>query len=155
MKQRFRAFAEAAANAAGSHWAFVLAVFIIAAWAITGPIFRYSDTWQLVINTGTTVVTFLMVFLVQNTQNREARITRLKLDELLRGVEGARTELVSLDHMSDRELEELEREFLRLSAKSTLVHDDLAHVRREIGARRGASPAEAGAPDSGKEDDAR
>lgn len=147
MKQRFRAFAEATANAAGSHWAFVLALAVILIWGITGPVFRYSDTWQLVINTGTTIVTFLMIFLVQNTQNRETRITRLKLDELLRGVEGARTELVNLDHMSDRELDELEGEFLRLSKKSTLVHDDLAHVRREIGVRREARAETGDGPD--------
>ena len=77
----------------------------IVVWAMTGRYFNYSDTWQLFINTGTTIVTFLMVFLIQNTQNRETRIVALKLDELLRGVEGARTGLVELDHMSDEDLE--------------------------------------------------
>ena len=102
MKERFRISAERAAAMVGSHWAFVIASITVAAWAITGPYFRYSDTWQLLINTGTTVVTFLMVFLIQNTQNRETRIVGLKLDELLRGVEGARTGFVNLDSMSRR-----------------------------------------------------
>src|SRR6266581_1194522 len=94
MTEAFRRFAESAAHLVGSYWAFVLALVAVVAWAFTGPYFNYSDTWQLFINTGTTVITFLMVFLIQNTQNRETRIVALKLDELLRGVEGARTGLV-------------------------------------------------------------
>lgn len=137
MKETFRAFAEKTANAAGSHWSFGLAVAIIVVWGVSGPLFSFSDTWQLVINTGTTIVTFLMVFLVQNTQNREARINRLKLDELLRAVEGARTGLVRLDHMRDDELDELENEFGRLSEKYPhLAGDDLADIRREIRSRQ-------------------
>src|SRR5262249_60130231 len=92
------------AHAVGSYWAFLIAVIIVLVWVVTGPVFNYSDTWQLVINTGTTIITFLMVFLIQNTQNREARIVTLKLDELLRGVEGARTSFIDLDHMSDDDL---------------------------------------------------
>ncbi len=137
MQDRFRRLAERTAHAVGSPWAFMLALMTIAVWCVTGPFFRYSDTWQLVINTGTTIVTFLMVFLIQNTQNRETRIVALKLDELLRGVEGARTGLVELDHMSDEELEIVQQEFTRLRDKyAPLVEDDLAHVERELAARK-------------------
>jgi low affinity Fe/Cu permease len=137
MKEIFRRLAENAAHAVGSYWAFVLAFLTIVVWAVTGPYFAYSDTWQLFINTGTTVVTFLMVFLIQNTQNRETRIVTLKLDELLRGVEGARTGLVELDHMSDEDLELVQQEFTRMREKyAPLVDDDLAHVERELTARK-------------------
>ena len=99
-------------------------------WALTGPYFNYSDTWQLFINTGTTIVTFLMVFLIQNTQNRETRIVALKLDELLRGVEGARTGLVELDHMSDDDLELVRQEFarLRIPAHTYLMFSHREHI---------------------------
>jgi low affinity Fe/Cu permease len=127
----FRKFSESIAHFVGSPWAFAGAVFVVALWAALGPVFKFSDTWQLVINTGTTIVTFLIVFLIQNTQNREARIMRLKLDELLRGVEGARTGFVSLDTMSDAELEEIEKEFERLSRYGPLIEDDLQAVRAE------------------------
>jgi low affinity Fe/Cu permease len=113
----FRRFAQAAAAAVGSAWAFIIAAIIVIVWGITGPIFHYSDTWQLVINTGTTIVTFLMVFLIQNTQNRDARAMHLKLDELIRGVTGARTNLVDLEDLSDEELERLHKEFERLRHK--------------------------------------
>ncbi len=140
MRNSFRQLAERTAHAVGSPWAFMLALSTIAVWAVTGPYFRYSDTWQLFINTGTTVVTFLMVFLIQNTQNRETRIVSLKLDELLRGVEGARTGLVQLDHMSDEELEIMQQEFTRLRDKyAPLVDDNLAHVERELEARKRAN----------------
>ena len=119
------------------YWAFLIALLTIIVWALTGPYFNYSDTWQLFINTGTTIVTFLMVFLIQNTQNRETRIVSLKLDELLRGVEGARTGLVELDHMSDDDLELVRQEFARMRDKyAPLVDDDLAHVERELKARK-------------------
>ncbi len=137
MKEAFRQFAESTANAVGSHWAFLAAAVTIVVWGLTGPLFAYSDTWQLFINTGTTIVTFLMVFLIQNTQNRSTRIVNLKLDELLRGVEGARTALVNLDHMTDEELELVQAEFSRLPEKyAPLLEDDLAHVERELGIRR-------------------
>ena len=140
MRDTFRVLAERTAHAVGSPWAFALAVLTILVWALLGPAFKYSDTWQLVINTGTTIVTFLVVFLIQNTQNRETRIVALKLDELLRGVEGARTGMVRLDHMSDDELEEVQREFTALMDKyAPLLHDDLAHVERELEARRRAA----------------
>lgn len=137
MKEMFRHFAESTANAVGSHWAFLAAVTTIALWAFTGPLFDYSDTWQLFINTGTTIITFLMVFLIQNTQNRADRVVGLKLDELLRAVEGARTGLVALDHMSDEELEQVQKEFSRLpEAYAPLLEDDLAHVERELRMRK-------------------
>jgi len=114
MKNLFRKFAQAASQAVGSSWAFILAVLIILVWGLTGPMFNYSDTWQLVINTGTTIITFLMVFLIQNTQNRDAKAIHLKLDELIRGVKGARTHLVDLETLSDEELDRLQEQFKRL-----------------------------------------
>lgn len=114
MKELFRKFAQAISHATGTPWAFILASLIIVVWAATGPLFGYSDTWQLVINTGTTIITFLMVFLIQNTQNRDAKAIHLKLDELLKGVKGARTGMVDLEDMSDEELEKLQKEFKRL-----------------------------------------
>ena len=137
MSEWFHKFAETAARVTGTAWAFLLACATVLVWILSGPYFGYSDTWQLVINTGTTIVTFLMVFLIQNTQNRQTRIVALKLDELLRGVEGARTNLVGLDHMTDEELEIVREEFERLEERySVLVGDDLAHVRRELKGRR-------------------
>jgi low affinity Fe/Cu permease len=114
MKETFRKLANASAEAMGSPWAFFLASVITIAWVVTGPIFHFSDTWQLVINSITNVATFLVVFLIQNTQNREAKAIHLKLDELLRGVEGARTSLVDLEGLSDAELEHPQREFQHL-----------------------------------------
>ncbi len=114
MNELFRKFAQTASQAVASPWAFIVAAFIILAWGATGPLFHYSDTWQLVINTGTTIITFLMVFLIQNTQNRDAKAIHLKLDELLRGVEGARTHLVDLEAFSDEELDRLQEQFKRI-----------------------------------------
>ena len=124
MKELFRLFAQKTSQLVSSSWAFILAVLIIVAWAVTGPIFHYSDTWQLVINTGTSIITFLMVFLIQNTQNRDAKAIHLKLDELLRAVEGARTGLVSLEQLSDDDLERLQKEFERL-------HRSVNHVEQK------------------------
>jgi low affinity Fe/Cu permease len=114
MNELFRQFAQRTSTMVGSSWAFILAVLIILVWAVTGPLFHYSDTWQLVINTGTTIITFLMVFLIQNTQNRDAKAIHLKLDELIRGVKGARTNLVDLENMPDKELERLQQQFERV-----------------------------------------
>jgi low affinity Fe/Cu permease len=111
----FSHFAIGVADKVGSAFAFFLALAVIAVWAITGPMFGYSDTWQLWINTGTTIVTFLMVFLIQYTQNRDARSMHLKLDELLRSVHGAHTEMVNLKDLSDDELRRLELVFDRLA----------------------------------------
>src|SRR5216117_2386717 len=118
MRELFRKFAQMTSHAVGSSWAFILAVLVIVVWAVTGPMFHYSDTWQLVINTGTTIITFLMVFLIQNTQNRDAKAIHLKLDELIKGVKGARTGLVNLEQLSDAELERLEKEFARLQKET-------------------------------------
>jgi low affinity Fe/Cu permease len=114
MKDSFHRFAHRAADAVGSPAAFVMSIVLIAAWALTGPLFGYSDTWQLVINTGTTIITFLMVFLIQNTQNRDSRAVHLKLDELIRSAKAARNELVGLENLSDADLDRLQHEFARL-----------------------------------------
>ena len=95
----------------GSAWTFASAVLIIVIWGLTGPMFHYSDTWQLIINTGTTIVTFLMVFLIQNTQNRDAKAAHLKLDELIRALKGARNELIDLEKLADEDLTSLEKQF--------------------------------------------
>jgi low affinity Fe/Cu permease len=113
----FRKFAHSVSVMVGSPGAFIISVIIIAAWAVSGPIFNFSDTWQLIINTSTTIVTFLMVFLIQNTQNRDAKAIHLKLDELLKGLKGARTSLVDLEDLTDEELEELQQEFQQLREK--------------------------------------
>jgi low affinity Fe/Cu permease len=113
----FQLFARKSANLMGSHWSFIVATALCLLWAVTGPVFGYSDTWQLVINTATTVLTFLAVFLIQNTQNRDGLAIQLKLDELLRAVQAARTRLVNLEECSDQELEALRQEFQRLQAR--------------------------------------
>ncbi len=120
MHELFRRFAHAASEAVGSPWMFIAALFVVAVWGITGPVFAFSDTWQLVINTGTTIITFLMIFLVQNTQNRDAKAIHLKLDELLRAVHGARTGLVNLEALSDDDLGRLQKEFERLQDKRSI-----------------------------------
>ena len=111
MQKLFRQFARMAADAVGSPGAFLLAIVIMLGWAATGSYFHYSDTWQLVINTGTSITTFIVVFLIQNTQNRDAKVMQLKLDELIRAVKSARTELVQMEGLTDAELDELQREF--------------------------------------------
>ncbi len=111
MKDIFRQFARIAADSVGSPAAFLLGVGATLAWGATGPYFKYSDTWQLVINTSTSIGTFLVVFLIQNTQNRDAKVMHLKLDELIRAVKPARTELVQMETMTDAELDELQQEF--------------------------------------------
>ena len=107
----FRVFAHRSATMLGSAWAFSIAVLVILIWLVTGPMFHFSDTWQLIINTATTIITFLMVFLIQNTQNRDAKAMHLKLDELIRAVKDARNELVDLENLSDEELQKLEQQF--------------------------------------------
>ncbi len=111
MHEYFHRFSNSVSRTVGSVGAFLVALGVVLAWAVTGPLFHFSDTWQLFINTGTTVVTFLMVFLIQHSQNRDAKAIQLKLDELLRGVRGARNRLVHLEDLSDRELEDLRQEF--------------------------------------------
>src|SRR5438309_2672832 len=114
----FRIFARRSSMVLGSAWAFASAILIIVIWGLTGPTFHYSDTWQLIINTGTTIVTFLMVFLIQNTQNRDAKAVHLKLDELIRALRGARNELVDLEKLSDEALTSLEEQFERVRKKA-------------------------------------
>src|SRR5437868_10309697 len=110
----FHVFATQAANLVGTKWAFLGAFLIILFWLISGPYFHYSDTWQLIINTGTTVVTFLVVFLIQNTQNRDARAIHLKLDEIIKSIDQARNEMIDIEHLSDEELEKLAQRYQRV-----------------------------------------
>jgi low affinity Fe/Cu permease len=117
----FGDIARRASNLLGSGWAFMLACAVVLAWALTGPLFGYSDAWQLVINTGTTIVTFLMVFLIQNTQNRDARAMHLKLDELIRSVKAARNKLIDLEDCTDEELDQLQQEFEKLRKRGGSV----------------------------------
>jgi low affinity Fe/Cu permease len=104
---RFGRFAAGASGWLGSKWAFCAAILVIVMWAAAGPAFHYSNTWQLVINTGTTIVTFMMVFLIQNTQNRDARAINLKLNELIRAQDKARDQMIDIENLSDLELDEL------------------------------------------------
>ena len=116
---RFGRFSAKSSHDLGSRWAFICAIGVILLWAITGPLFHYSDTWQLVINTGTTIVTFLMVFLIQNTQNRDARAIHLKLNELIHAIDKARNKMIDVENLSDLELDELARTYekIRTSAE--------------------------------------
>ena len=113
----FRAFSRNTESAVGSAWAFIIAITVIIVWGVTGPMFHFSDTWQLIINTGTTIVTFLMVFLIQNTQNRDSEAVQVKLDELIRATKAARNTLLDLEELDDRELETLHRDFQKLAKK--------------------------------------
>jgi low affinity Fe/Cu permease len=118
VRYAFRIFAHQSSNVLGSAWAFVGAVLVVLVWVLTGPTFHFSDTWQLVINTATTVVTFLMVFLIQNTQNRDTKAIHLKLDEMIRALKGARNQLLDLENLSDEDLKNLEEQFRRLRQKA-------------------------------------
>jgi low affinity Fe/Cu permease len=112
----FGKFAAVASGWLGSKWAFAGAGIVIVTWAAVGPIFHFSDTWQLVINTGTTIVTFLMVFLIQNTQNRDARAINLKLNELIRAIDKARDQMIDIENLSDLELDELQSKYEKIRA---------------------------------------
>lgn len=113
MHAKFTRFSKSISGYVGSAYAFAAAMAIVLLWFATGPVFGYSDTWQLFINTGTTIVTFLMVFVIQNTQNRDSKAIHLKLDELICAVELARIELVDIEDRSEEELDRLQREFIR------------------------------------------
>lgn len=115
----FNIFSKKISDIVGSAWTFICALLIIIIWALAGHFFHYSDTWQLIINTGTTIVTFLVVFLIQNTQNRDTEILNLKIDELIIAKKGARNHVINLDRLSDIELKELEQEYLKLCNKKT------------------------------------
>jgi low affinity Fe/Cu permease len=112
----FGKFAAAASTWLGSKWAFVGAIIIILVWALTGPIFHYSDTWQLVINTGTTIITFLMVFIIQNTQNRDAHAINLKLDELIHAIGTAKNQMMDIEKLSDEELDKIHEKYTQMRA---------------------------------------
>ena len=131
MKNTFRSFANKVSTWAGSPYVFVGAITIIILWALSGHAAHYSDTWQLVINTGTTIITFLMVFLIQNTQNRDTKATQLKLDELIKSQSGARNMFIGLEDISDEELQELSEEF-RSKYESSKATPALAKLRKKI-----------------------
>ena len=137
MEEFFHRFASGASRIVGSPWSFLVAVLVIAFWALSGPVFHFSDTWQLVINTSTTIVTFLTVFLIQNTQNRDAQAIHLKLDELLRGVKGARNRLIDLENLSEAELRDLRSEFERLHLQAC---DEEAALAKQLADGLKASP---------------
>jgi low affinity Fe/Cu permease len=118
----FTSFAKWAAHTSGHASAFIIAVAIVTVWAITGPVFGFSDTWQLVINTGTTIITFLMVFLIQNTQNRDSGAMQVKLDELIRAVQGAHNALLDLEELDDEVIERIKTNYRKLAA---LAREDL------------------------------
>jgi low affinity Fe/Cu permease len=119
----FNAFARYSAAAVGSPWVFLLAVLVVIAWILAGPTFQYSNAWQLVINTGTTIVTFLTVFLIQNTQNRDAKAIHLKLDELIHKIKGPRNTLIALETCTDEELEQLQQQFEKLKRSQRAAAD--------------------------------
>src|SRR5438094_2322666 len=110
----FHVFDTQAAYWVGTKWAFLAALFVVLGWLVAGPYFHYSDTWQLVINTGTTVVTFLVVFLIQNTQNRDATAIHLKLDEIIKSIDKAQNEMIDIEHLSDEELQKLSHKYQKV-----------------------------------------
>lgn len=126
----FTRAAKWAAHATGRPITFTIALAILVIWAITGPIFQFSDTWQLVINTSTTIITFLMVFLIQNTQNRDTEALQIKLDELLRSVENAHTVLLDLEELDEDELDLIRKDYLALAKKA---RDDLRRGKTDTG----------------------
>jgi len=119
IRDRFHTFARKVAEAVGSPWAFLFAFSIVIVWGVTGPLFGFSDTWQLVINTGTTIVTFLMVFLIQSTQNRDAKAMHLKLDEIIRAIRAARNDLIDLEDLPERELDALAARFAKIHKRAS------------------------------------
>ena len=123
MREIFRKFAEKTAEAVGSPWAFATTVILSVLWLALGPAFRFSDTWQLTMNTVASQITFLIAFLLQNTQNRDTRALHLKLDELLRSTQGARSGLINLESLSDEDLARLQQEFARLRERQSLKEE--------------------------------
>jgi low affinity Fe/Cu permease len=130
----FRKFAQIVSHWVGTPMAFGFALLTVVIWGFLGPVFGFSDTWQLVINTGTTIVTFLMVFLIQNTQNREGRATQLKLDELIRANKAARNQMINLESLSDEQLDKVHEEFVelhnRFSERLQEIEKHKSHRRR-------------------------
>jgi low affinity Fe/Cu permease len=135
----FGKFAASASAWLGSRWAFAMASLVILLWAAVGPVFHFSNTWQLVINTGTTIVTFLMVFLIQNTQNRDARAINLKLNELIRAIDKARDQMIDIENLSDMELDELQMKYEKIKAvwnsRRGKARPPNQRVRRELSSK--------------------
>jgi low affinity Fe/Cu permease len=123
LNDAFFHFSRSTARHVGHPTAFVLAILVIAAWAIAGPLFHWSDTWQLIINTGTTIVTFLMVFLIQNTQNRDSEALHLKLDELIRATKRARNSMLDLEECTEEEIKAMREEFNRLAERKRIKQE--------------------------------
>ena len=147
MNEWFRRFANKTSEVVGSPWAFLIALLLTVAWAVSGPFFGFSETWQLVINTASTISTGLIVFLIQNTQNRDAKAIHLKLDELLRAMQGARTGMVDLEHLSDEDLKKLQEQFQHLREQQhghALEADDLAAIEDELQERQPDSNGRSG-----------
>ena len=144
MAEMFRRAAARVACAVGSPWAFAGAVLVVVVWAFLGPHLDYSPEWQLVINTGTTIATFLMLFVLQNTQNRDTKAINIKLDELLRAIEGARTGLATVGDLSEDELDRIENEFRKLAEKADDAADEIKEIAEEVEDQR-ASSTHAGA----------
>lgn len=132
MADWFRRFAQKVSATVGSPYSFVFSVFVIVAWALLGSTFHYSDTWQLVINTGTTIITFLMVFLIQNTQNRDARAIHLKLDELIFSNKHARNLLIDLEQLSDKDLDKIHSELIEMKHRAEEHIQDIQKTRQKI-----------------------
>jgi low affinity Fe/Cu permease len=130
LNDAFFHFSRSTARHVGHPTAFVLAILVIAVWAITGPLFHWSDTWQLIINTGTTIVTFLMVFLIQNTQNRDSEAIHLKLDELIRATKRARNSMLDLEECTEEEIKAMRDEFTRLAERKRIKQEMKAAQRR-------------------------
>ena len=129
MRERFRKLTYLTAEIVGSSWAFLAGVMVVLVWGLSGPYFHFSDTWQLIINTGTTIVTFLVVFLIQGAQNRDSRALHLKLDELIRAMKGARNRLVDLEKLSDEELKKLEQEFERIHQQANKASEKVEQIQ--------------------------
>jgi low affinity Fe/Cu permease len=140
----FTRFANAASRFAGSPLSFVLALLVVLAWIVTGPLFGFSDTWQLVINTGTTIVTFLMVFLIQNSQNRDARALQIKLDELIRATRGAHNSLLDLEELEERELQTFQDRYEALARRAREC--DIADDDNDVGTPEVAAPPDPAQP---------
>jgi low affinity Fe/Cu permease len=132
---RFGQFANRASHYLGSRWAFLVAICVVVVWGISGPLFHFSDTWQLVINTGTTIVTFLMVFLIQNTQNRDARAIHLKLNELIYAMATARDKMIDVEKLSDLELDELDKTYQKIRASAQRRHEEKSKETRSAPTR--------------------
>lgn len=130
MRKMFTTFAAKTSQMVGSHWSFLIAFLIVIAWGASGPLFNFSDTWQLVINTGTTIITFLMVFLIQNTQNRDAKAMHLKLDELIAATQAAHNEMIDIEDLSDEKLEEIAAYYKQ--KKEDCTDEEVKAIARDV-----------------------